>query len=235
MKLQYGIAVIALLLIIILSFGWCSERRSHLADFNKMSTAWANDTVRLKRVHDSKDSITRYEMEQKIGTYKNAAVVAGDEAKKYKSLLAVVKAKVGAGKTNIVAEYTSGPNNGKNSAVNSDSLTAATDTGRAQCIPVGTAFAYSDKWFYIGGSLGAENVLIDSTGFYPGTMKVIIGNKKGGLFKRQQPTISLMFENPNMYAHTANNIIVQDKRKPKRLLWFLAGAAAGFIGGVLTP
>jgi len=226
--------ILGVIAIVLLLLQNCHQKR-----INDMRSAWANDTVRLNKLATQKDSITRYEMEQKIGTYKDAAIVAGDEAKKYKSILAVVKAKVGAGKTNIVAEYTKPlPNTPEipdsSNLQNISEYDSLLSYMQMNTIPVGTTFAYNDKWFYIGGTLGAENILIDSTGFYPGTMKVIIGNKKSGFLKRSQPTISLMFENPNMYAHTANNIIVQDKRKPKRGLWLFSGIAAGLVGGLLA-
>lgn len=221
MNKHTAIHIGSVLIIIILSLSLCTERGEHKADVAKMSGAWAADTVRLIKLAAEKDSITRYEMAQKVGSERDARVVAESEAKKYKSLLAVVKVKVGAEVKGVEAKY--------DTIIKTDTVALA-DTN---CIPVGTTFSYSDKWFYVNGTIGAENVLIDSTGFYPGQIKVIIGDKKGGLFKRKKPVVSVMFENPHYYANSANNIIVQNKTKPRRGLWLLTGIAAGLIGGLL--
>lgn len=225
MTKQTAITIIVIIILIILSIGWCTERRNHLAYTAQMHQHWANDTLRLTKQLQA-NGTTLYQMQQQLGTQANARALAQADANHYKTLLAVVKAKVGAQKTNVEVRYINQP-----TTLHTTDTLLLTDTA---CIPVGTAFAYADKWFYTSGTLGANNLVIDSTGFYPGYIKVIIGNTKGSLFKRSQPAVSLVFENPNMYAHSAGNIIVADKRKPRRGLWLISGIAVGLVGGLLA-
>lgn len=225
MKKQTVITIIVIIILIILSIGWCTEHRNHLTYKAQIHQHWVNDTLRLTKQLQA-DSSSLYQMQQQLGTEANARAIAQNDARNYKNLLAVVKAKVGAQKTNVEVRYIDRP-----TTLHYTDTLLQIDTA---CIPVGTAFAYADKWFYTAGSLGTQNIKIDSIGFYPGTVKVIIGNKKGNLFKRSQPAISLVFENPNMYAHSATNIIVADKRKPRRGLWLISGIAVGLVGGLLA-
>lgn len=225
MTKQLALAILTLIILLILSIGWCTERKHNKAYTEHLQQRWANDTLRLTQ-RIKTDSSTLYQMQQRIGTEANARQLAQDDAKHYKSLLAVVKAKVGAQKNNVEVRYVDKP-----ISINTTDTIAIVDTA---CIPVGTTFTYADKWFYTAGSLGSSNILLDSVGFTAGTVKVIIGNQRQGLFKRTQPTVSLLFENPNMFAHSANNIVVQDKRKHRRGWWLITGLAAGLVGGLLV-
>lgn len=218
MKRQYATYVIGLLVILILSFGWCSDRKHNRAFIDGLH----NENLALKK-RVAKDSTIIYEMQQVNGSEKNARVLAESEAKYYKSLLAVVKVKVGVQVKNIEAKY--------DTIVLHDTIVKDSIVG--DCIPVGTNFSYSDKWFYTAGEIGAQNVKFDSIGFTAGTVKVIIGDKKKGFLKRAQPTVSLVVENPHFTVTQANNIVVQEKRKPKRGLWLLTGIAVGLVGGIL--
>lgn len=67
-----------------------------------------------------------------------------------------------------------------------------------QGIPIGSLFAYSDKWFYISGALGETNVLIDSIGVYTGQVDVTISKQRCGFLKRRKYVVQLSFENKSI-------------------------------------
>ncbi len=159
-----------------------------------------------------KDSSRLYQMEQKLMSERHARILAEDASKRFKTLSAAIKAKVEVRRDTIWVPFTD------------SSLTYCDDT-------IDIPIAYNDKWFYLGGKVQHNGLLLDSIGFKPGYVNMVIGEQRRGLFKKPLPVVELQIENPYMNIVSANNVVVKDKRRKPLLLSRTAMLVYGFVLG----
>lgn len=100
-------------------------------------------------------------------------------------------------------------------------------------IPIGSTFSYDDSLKYLSGTINESSVSIDSLILKPSSVTVTIASIKRGLFKKAEPSVIVNFSSPYISPINGQNIVVKDKRKPKRLAWLLSGVAIGVAGGIL--
>lgn len=210
-----NIVIIALIGVIILLIAHSCSRSKRLEQLAAQNEAYL---IKLKS-----DSTYKLEMLQRIDSEKNARALAENKLSDYKTIQGVVKTRVEVKVKNVEVPYYVHDTTEKYVAI---------DTSN-NCIPVGTAFYMSDSLKYVAGSIGADKIIIDSLGLKPSTILVVIGEKKRGFLKRPEPTVTIDFNHPNIVPVSGQNVIVKDKRKPRRLLWFLGGFAVG-AGAVIA-
>jgi hypothetical protein len=76
--------------------------------------------------------------------------------------------------------------------------------------------------------------MLDSIGFKPGYVNVLVGEQRRGLYKKPLPIVELQVENPYMNIVSSNNVVVKDKRKNPILLSRTAMLVYGFILGMVV-
>lgn len=208
----YKSVIIALVIVICLlvkcNHDVTVQREAALDDMERIS-------IKLKS-----DSSYKVEMQQVLSGEKNARAVAENELQGYKlkNVKSVVQTKFEVEVKEVEVPYVT-----HDTIVRNDTV----------YIRTGTKFALSDSLKYIAGSIDTLGVKIDSLGLTPSKMTVVIGDIKQGFLKKSKPSVVIDFNSPYIRPVSGNNLIVQDKRKPKRLGWFLSGLAAGVVGGVL--
>jgi hypothetical protein len=163
-----------------------------------------------------KDSSKLLQMEQKAMGERHARLLAEDAAKRFKTLSAVIKTTIKVNRDTVWVPFT-------------DSIAIQGKDSIHQVMPV----FYADKWFYVGGNVKKNGLLLDSVGFKPGYVNVLIGEQRRGLFKKPLPIVELQIENPYMNIAGANNVIVKDTRKRPLLLSRTAILAHGFVLGII--
>lgn len=161
-----------------------------------------------------KDSSRLYQMEQKLMSERHARILAEDASKRFKTLDAVVKTTIDVRRDTIWVPFTD------------SSLTYCNDT-------IDIPIAYADKWFYLGGKVQHKGLMLDSIGFKPGYVNVLVGEQRRGLFKKPLPVVELQIENPYMNITGANNVVVKDKRRKPLLLSRTAMLVYGFVLGMV--
>jgi len=109
--------------------------------------------------------------------------------------------------------------------INNDTLIAES------FISVPKLFSLSDDWYSLSGVVKSKGVLMDSISFNT-EVKITMGDKSVGLFKKPQPVILLEYDNPYVNTTGLQNIIIKDDLKFYDKRGFLLGV--GFVGGLMT-
>jgi hypothetical protein len=93
-------------------------------------------------------------------------------------------------------------------------------------------FAFTDKYFGIFGSSKSNGILFDSVYFNNG-LSLTIGNKSKGFFKRSEPIVQVIYDNPYSSTNSMQNIIIKNELKwyDRKRNWFGMGIG---IGAFLT-
>jgi hypothetical protein len=172
-----------------------------------------------------KDSSRLYIMEQKLMSERHARILAEDASKRFKTLSAVIKTKVEVRRDTVWIPFSD------SSPLLPDSYRDSPEGGGIDSTNIN--IAYNDKWFYLGGKVQHNGLLLDSIGFKPGYVNMVIGEQHRGLFKKPLPIVELQVENPYMNIVSANNIVVKDRRKKPLLLSRTAMLIYGFVLGMV--
>jgi hypothetical protein len=173
-----------------------------------------------------KDSSRLYQMEQKLMGERHARVLADDASKRFKTLNAVVKTTVDVRRDTVWIPFSD------SSPLLPDSYRDSPEGGGIDSTNIN--IAYNDKWFYLGGKVQHKGLMLDSIGFKPGYVNVLVGEQRRGIFKKPLPIVELQVENPYMHITTANNVVVKDKRKKPLLLSRTAMLVYGFVLGMVV-
>lgn len=93
-------------------------------------------------------------------------------------------------------------------------------------------FAFTDKYFGIFGSSKSNGILFDSVYFNNG-LSLTIGNKSKGFFKRSEPIVQVVYDNPYSSTNSMQNVIIKNELKwyDRKRNWFGMGIG---IGAFLT-
>lgn len=209
---SYLLVLLSLVIIILLIRG-CHNKYGYENEILSLNDKLVKQEAALKTTV-RKDSSKLYVMEQKLMSERHARILAEDASKRFKTLSAVIKTKVEVRRDTIWIPFAD------------SSLTYCNDT---ITIPV----AYTDKWFYLGGKIQPTGLLLDSIGFKPGYVNVLVGEQRRGLFKKPVPVVELQVENPYLNIVAANNVIVKDTRKKPLLLSRTAMLVYGFVLGAV--
>jgi hypothetical protein len=206
----YLLALLFLVTIILLIKS-CSDSNEYETEISGLNDKLVKQDAELKTIIQ-KDSSKLYVMEQKLMGERHARILAEDASKRFKTLSAVIKTKVEVRRDTIWVPFAD------------SSLTYCNDT-------IDIPIAYVDKWFYLGGKVQQNGLLLDSIGFKPGYVNVLVGEQRRGVFKKPLPIVELKVENPYMNIVSANNVVVKDRRKKPLLLSRTAMLVYGFVLG----
>ena len=91
-------------------------------------------------------------------------------------------------------------------------------------------FSLNTEWYSIKGSVLSSGVNLDSLSFM-NKMKLTIGSKSQGLFKKPKPIVLLENENPYVKTIGLQNIVISNELKwyEKKSLWFGLGISTGIL------
>ena len=215
----YALALCSLIIIALLLKG-CVNKSVYENEISVLNDKLVKQGAELKTTKQ-KDSSKLYVMEQKLMSERHARILAEDASKRFKSLTAVIKTTVDVRRDTVWIPFNDGsplltsPQGGGTDSTNID-------------------IAYNDKWFYLGGTIRQGGLLLDSIGFKPGYVNVLIGEQRRGIFKKPLPIAELQVENPYMHITSANNIMVKDRRKKPLLLSRTAMLVYGFVLGMVV-
>ena len=209
----YALVICSLIIIALLLKG-CYNKSVYENEISGLNDKLVKQDAELKTIVQ-KDSSKLYVMEQKLMSERNARVLAEDASKRFKNLSAVIKTKVEVRRDTVWVPFAD------------SSLTYCNDT-------IDIPIAYTDKWFYLGGSLRQGGLLLDSIGFKPGYVNVFVGEQRRGLFKKPLPIVELQVENPYMHITSANNVIIKNRQKKPLLLSRTAMLVYGFVLGMVV-
>ena len=186
----------------------------------KVQREAALDDVERVRIQLKSDSSYKVEMQQVLSSEKAARVVAENELQGYKlkNVKSVVQTRFEVKVKEVEVPYLVRDTIVKDSTV---------------YIRTNTRFALSDSFKYITGVVDTNGIKIDSLGLYPSKLTVVIGDIKQGFLKKSKPSVVIDFNSPYIRPVSGSNLIVQDKRKPKRLAWLASGVVVGLVGGIL--
>ena len=97
-------------------------------------------------------------------------------------------------------------------------------------IKVPKRFEYNQPYFNIQGIILQNNLLIDSLKLH-NNMKLTIGNKRNGIFKKNTPIVKLTNTNPYMTTLDMNNVIIQKDKKffDRKVFWCGVGVLGTLI------
>ena len=91
-------------------------------------------------------------------------------------------------------------------------------------------FDYKEKYFDLQGLVTLDKLIVDSLKLH-NEMKLTIGNKRNGWFKKSTPIVELENTNPYMTTLDMNNVIIQkDKRIiDKKAFWVGIGVVGTYL------
>lgn len=91
-------------------------------------------------------------------------------------------------------------------------------------------FSLNTEWYGITGKVNSSGVNLDSLSFR-NKMKITIGSKSQGLFKKPKPIVLMENENPYVQTTGMQNIVIKNELKwyEKKGLWFGVGVAVGVV------
>lgn len=209
---SYAIAL-CVLIIIVLFLKSCYNNSNYETEISGLNDKLVKQEAALKTTV-RKDSSKLYVMEQKLMSERHARILAEDASKRFKTLSTVIKTKIEVRRDTIWVPFAD------------SSLTYCNDS-------IDIPIAYTDKWFYLGGKVQHNGLMLDSIGFKPGYVNVLVGEQRRGLFKKPLPVVELQIENPHMNIVAANNVTVKDTRKKPLLLSRTAMLVYGFVLGAV--
>ena len=173
-------------------------------------------TIQDFKIKIQQDGSTISTIKQVAGSEHAARVLAENEVQRLKNIKSVVKTVFTVKVDSFEVPY------------------AVHDTFNIESgIPVGTEFYYEDSTKYLAGSIGEDNVKIDSLGIKASSVTVTIADVRRGFLKRAEPSVIVDFSSRYIQPVTGQNVIVKDKRKRPILLsrtaMLLYGLAIGAI------
>ncbi len=180
-----------------------------------------------------------YDMKVLQGSEAEARKLAGTYEGKFKRLQAVYNVKVGVSIKGLQIPFDdiTRPSANTNAPVDTGAnvtALASCDTSKEYCqdttqLTVPRHQSYSSQWFYFSQLIRYNGTVLDSVGFNPGNLTFILGDKKRGGLRWPEPTIRVVPENPYMVITYGNNVVVDERKKPKRGLWAAGGATGAAI------
>lgn len=231
-----GIALVVFLFIGIGSVIWLDRVINEKRQL-ELSNSYLRDTIANQKVTILKDSTRLLDMDVRYSTEKDARIVAEDKVKelhgKLKRVTAVVTTNFDVEAKAVVAHYTNHVADTGKMVQNISGCDSILSYMQKNTIPIGTQFSYYDSTKYVSGSIGPENVLIDSLGFSNLQATVIIADIKQGFFKRPKPSVVVKFNSPYITDISGDNVVVKDTRKKQLLLSRTAMLVYGFVLGAV--
>lgn len=105
-------------------------------------------------------------------------------------------------------------------------------TGTYLRVPI--SFSIINEWYEIAGFVNTQGINLDTLSFR-NKMKITIGSKSQGLFKKSIPIVLMENENPYIQTTSMQNIVIKDELKwyQKKGLWFGVGVVVGVAIPVL--
>jgi hypothetical protein len=92
-------------------------------------------------------------------------------------------------------------------------------------------FTYAEEWFSLNGTITDTNLLLSNL-LIPNDWSVIVGEKKNGLFKRNEKIVAITATNPYIKTTQINNYSIKPNTPFHDKLWFKAALlATGFVIG----
>ena len=90
-----------------------------------------------------------------------------------------------------------------------------------------TEFNLTDKWYSVAGKVKQEGIVLDSLSFVS-DMVINIGYSKDKWYKKLEPKVEIIENNPYTATTNLNNLTVTEDKKwyQRPLFWFLSGAVA---------
>ncbi len=220
---NYALALFSLLIIGLLIRG-CYNKSVYENEISGLNDKLVKQQSALK-ITMRKDSSRLYQTEQKLMGERHARILAEGASKRLKTLSAVVKTTVDVRRDTVWIPFAD------SSPLLPDSYRDSSEGGGIDSTNIN--IAYNDKWFYLGGKVQHKGLMLDSIGFKPGYINMIIGEQRRGLFKKPLPVVELQIENPYMNIVSANNVVVKDRRKKPLLLSRTAMLVYGFALGMV--
>jgi hypothetical protein len=97
-------------------------------------------------------------------------------------------------------------------------------------IEVPKRFNLTKEHYSFNGLILKEGLLVDSI-VIPNEMKLTIGNKSGGIFRKSIPIVKLENTNPYLSTIDMKNVIIEDEKKfyDRKVFWL----GVGLIGGII--
>lgn len=96
-------------------------------------------------------------------------------------------------------------------------------------------FSLNTEWYGITGVVNNQGVNLDSLSF-SNKMKLTIGSKSQGLFKKPLPIVLMENENPFVQTTGMQNIVIENELKwyEKKVVWFGVGVGVGVLVPLLV-
>ena len=89
------------------------------------------------------------------------------------------------------------------------------------CDFISRTFNLSNEYYSFTGKTKEDGILLDSVSF-ENSVKITIGNKSQGLFKKSKPIVLVDFSNPYIQTKEIENVVIQNDLKwfDKKSSWF---------------
>ena len=91
-------------------------------------------------------------------------------------------------------------------------------------------FGLYDKWYGLSGIVENRGVKLDSI-YFNNDMRITIGYKKNGWFKKPSPIVKIKNENPYSRVVNMQNVVIDNPTKWYEKKGFLIGV--GLLGGIV--
>ena len=91
-------------------------------------------------------------------------------------------------------------------------------------------FGLYDKWYGLSGIVENRGVKLDSI-YFNNDMRITIGYKKNGWFKKPSPIVKIKNENPYSRVVNMQNVVIDNPTKWYEKKGFLIGV--GLLGGII--
>ena len=91
-------------------------------------------------------------------------------------------------------------------------------------------FSINDKWYGMSGIVENKGLVFDSL-YFNNDLKITIGQKSNGLFKKTTPMVVVTNENPYSQVVSLQNVVIEENTPFWERKGFLIGL--GFIGGIV--
>jgi hypothetical protein len=100
------------------------------------------------------------------------------------------------------------------------------------CDSFKVTFDYNkENWLFLRGEVTNDGVLVGEL-FIPDTLFIVVGEKKNGLFKRNEIVVAVKNKNPLIRVTDIENYIITPKRRFWQKPWFIGLVGlTGFIVG----
>ena len=208
--------LVGLLLVVVLLVWLLLNSNSRLDSYKDQINNFDLKNQRFEKIIDDQGK-TIIEQNQTILTQKDAIDLNLLEIDRLKKISSQIKYKTVTKIDSVFIPY-------------SDTILVSDTIYHKGSIRVPKRFNLSDQYYLFNGVITLDGIVLDSL-HLPNDMRITIGQKRNGIFKKSNPIVEIKNTNPYVETISMSNIIIKKDKKfyDRKVFWSVLGFGLGVL------